>query len=140
MADTISVAHRSWNMSRIRGRDTTPERRVRSALHRLGYRFRITPRSLPGRPDIVLPRFRAILFVHGCYWHRHSRCKLAYEPKSNRAFWQAKFAANVERDRRIRRDLKRQGWVVLTIWECQTKVEGRLMRTLTRVLDVVQHV
>ena len=119
--DRISKAHRSWNMSRIRGKDTTPERLVRSALHRMGYRFRLHRKDLPGKPDIVLPKHRVVIFVHGCFWHRHPRCRYATTPKTNRTFWNAKFKANIERDRRVRRELRKLGWKVVVVWECQCK-------------------
>lgn len=119
MTDRLSRERRSWNMSRIRDRDTEPERLVRSALHRAGYRFRLHCRDLPGRPDIVLPRYRTVVFVHGCFWHRHCGCRLAYAPKSRTAFWQAKFRSNVERDRRNARELRLLGWKVVTVWECE---------------------
>lgn len=107
-------------MSRIRGKDTTPEVAVRSALHRLGYRFRLHRRDLPGRPDIVLPKHGTVIFVHGCFWHRHARCRYAYTPKSRVEFWQRKFQQNVERDRRVQRELRRLGWKVIVVWECET--------------------
>ena len=107
-------------MSRIRGKDTTPELAVRSALHRLGYRFRLHRRDLPGRPDIVLPKYGTVIFVHGCFWHRHARCKYAYTPKSRVEFWHHKFQQNVERDRRVQRELRRLGWKVIVVWECET--------------------
>jgi DNA mismatch endonuclease, patch repair protein len=128
--DRLTPEHRSWNMSRIRGRDTQPERAVRSALHRAGYRFRLHRKDLPGRPDIVLPKHRTVVFVHGCFWHRHPGCRFAYTPKSRADFWAAKFLANVERDQRNRRDLRRLGWRVITVWECQTGLPGRWLRKL----------
>lgn len=106
-------------MSRIRGRDTKPEVAVRSVLHELGFRFRLHRKDLPGRPDIVLARHRAVMFVHGCFWHRHARCRFAYSPKSNIAFWSQKFRSNVIRDRRDRRRLRKLGWRVVVIWECE---------------------
>lgn len=121
-------------MSRIRGRDTTPERAVRSVLHRMGYRFRLHRPDLPGRPDIVLPRHRTVVLVHGCFWHRHPGCRFAYTPKSRQGFWLAKFASSVERDRRQRRELRRLGWRVVVVWECQTSDRERLRRRLERAL------
>ena len=94
--DLLSQERRSWNMSRIRGKDTMPERLVRSLLHRMGYRFRLHRQDLPGRPDIVLPGRRTVVLVHGCYWHRHDGCRLAYTPKSNQTFWNSKFRENVQ--------------------------------------------
>lgn len=119
--DRISKAHRSWNMSRIRSNNTAPERSVRSLLHRLGYRFRLHDRSLPGRPDVVLPRYGAVVLVHGCFWHRHSSCQFAYTPKSRIDFWMTKFNANIERDRCVLHDLLEQGWHVITVWECELR-------------------
>jgi DNA mismatch endonuclease (patch repair protein) len=106
-------------MSGIRGSNTKPEKLVRSYLHRAGLRFRLHDPKLPGRPDIVLARFRTVILVHGCFWHRHRGCKYCYTPKSNSAFWKEKFAANVERDVRKIRELRRAGWRVITIWECR---------------------
>jgi len=121
-------------MSRIRGTDTTPERLVRSALHRLGFRFRLSKSRLPGRPDVVLPRHRTVVFVHGCFWHRHRDCRFAYTPKSNLRFWERKFAENVERDRRTTRKLRSLGWKVVTVWECETRDRDRLLRRLERLM------
>ena len=121
MVDRLSKEKRSWNMSRIRGRNTKPELTVRSMLHRMGYRFRLHRKDLPGKPDIVLPKYRTVVFVHGCFWHRHKRCRYAYNPKSRVEFWQKKFNDTVERDRRNRKELKKLGWQVVVIWECQIK-------------------
>lgn len=133
--DTLSPARRSWNMSRIRGGNTGPERVVRSLLHRMGYRFRIHQRGLPGSPDIVLPRLGIAIFVHGCFWHRHSGCKYAYSPKSRQAFWSRKFVQNQERDRRAQRRLRRMGWRVWVVWECQTSRPEVLGERLRRRLS-----
>ena len=132
--DTLSKEKRSWNMSRIRGRDTTPERLVRSLIHRLGYRFRLHAQELPGHPDIVLPRLKTVVLVHGCFWHRHSRCRLAYTPKTRKAFWKIKFADNQARDVAVRRRLTKLGWKIITIWECQTTNEQSLALKLKRML------
>lgn len=134
MADTISREHRSWNMSRIKDRDTSPERIVRSVLHRMGFRFRLQARKLPGRPDIVLPRHGIVVLVHGCFWHRHSRCPFAYTPKSNVPFWTRKFEGNVARDRRAAKALRGLGWRVVTVWECQTADVERLTTLLAKRL------
>lgn len=123
-------------MSRIRGRDTVPERIVRSLLHGLGFRFRLHVSTLPGRPDIVLPRHRTVIDVHGCYWHRHPGCRFAYTPKSNAAFWTAKFSENIARDKRVRCELVSLGWRVITVWECEVADLTRLERRLTRLLEV----
>lgn len=130
MADRISPEHRSWNMSRIKNRDTKPELIVRSLLHRMGYRFRLHRKDLPGKPDIVLPKYKTVIFVHGCFWHRHPRCKFAYTPKSRLDFWLEKFQKNVHRDAKIKRQLEKLGWHVITIWECQTKDLSRLTKSL----------
>jgi DNA mismatch endonuclease (patch repair protein) len=132
--DSLSREHRSWNMSRIRGKDTRPELRVRSALHRLGYRFRLNRRDLPGKPDIVLPRYQTVIFVHGCFWHRHPGCRFAYTPKSRVEFWQAKFQRNVERHREVEEELTTLGWRVLVIWECETDSATGLLDRLTELL------
>jgi DNA mismatch endonuclease (patch repair protein) len=119
--DKISKQRRSWNMSRIRNKNTKPEVRVRSILHRIGYRFRIHVRQLPGCPDIVLPRWKSAIFVHGCFWHQHPGCKFAYTPKSKKAFWRAKFMQNAERDAQAIAQLRSQGWNPIVIWECELK-------------------
>lgn len=131
--DRLNKQHRSWNMSRIKGKDTAPEMLVRRTLHAMGYRFRLHCRSLPGRPDIVLPKHRVALFVHGCFWHRHG-CKFSYTPKSRVAFWQTKFNQNVERDRKVFRALKSLGWKVVTIWECETKSQSQVEKDIQKLL------
>ena len=124
MSDIYSSAKRSKLMSKIRGRDTSIERLLRSALHRSGLRFRKNVSALPGRPDIVFPRYRTVVFVHGCFWHRHKHCERASTPKSNRAFWRAKFSANQKRDQRVVRALLKLGWHVLVIWECRIRKDA----------------
>jgi DNA mismatch endonuclease (patch repair protein) len=126
VTDRISRSHRSWNMSRIRGVNTKPELSVRSSLHRMGFRFRLHVKSLPGRPDIVLPKYRTVIFVHGCFWHRHPHCPYAYTPKSNTPFWETKLLRNVERDSQKVAQLLRLGWNVLTVWECQANNQSIL--------------
>lgn len=121
-------------MSRIRGKDTRPEIAVRSLLHRMGLRFRLHRRDLPGSPDIVLPGRGPVVFVHGCFWHRHRGCKGTTVPKTRVEFWEAKFARNVERDARNRRDLRRLGWRSLVVWECELKDMAKLERRLVRLL------
>jgi DNA mismatch endonuclease, patch repair protein len=132
--DSLTPERRSWNMSRIRGKDTRPEIIVRSLLHRLGYRFRLNRKDIPGKPDIVLPKHQTAIYVHGCYWHRHQGCHLAYTPKSNLDFWSKKFARNVERDLEVRESLRGTGWKQLVIWECETRNEIELAARLTREL------
>lgn len=132
--DTISKERRSWNMSRIRSTDTRPEKAVRSLLHRMGYRFRLHRKDLPGRPDIVLPKHRTAIFVHGCFWHRHRRCQYAYTPKSRRDFWENKFAGNLARDKKARQMLRRLGWRVIVIWECETLADEMLAKKIRHAL------
>ncbi len=132
--DRITPERRSWNMSRIQGKNTTPERRVRSLLHRCGFRFSLRRKELPGKPDVVLPRFRTAMFVHGCFWHRHAGCRNAVLPKTRSEFWSRKLSANVERDRQNVRDLKRLGWRVLIVWECELRDELALQKRLSRSL------
>jgi DNA mismatch endonuclease (patch repair protein) len=122
-------------MARIGSANTKPEIAVRSILHRLGYRFRLsTGKQLPGHPDIVLPKHGIAIFVHGCFWHRHKHCRFAYTPKSRVEFWTAKFAMNVRRDRLALGELHRLGWKVMVIWECDTKSPHNLRRRLERSL------
>ena len=132
--DTISAEKRSWTMSRVKSRDTAPERRVRSLLHAMGCRFRLHRADLPGRPDIVLPKYRAVVFVHGCFWHRHPGCKRATTPASNMAYWTGKFARNVERDAEIRAALEVAGWRVLVVWECELKDTAALRSRLAALV------
>lgn len=127
--DIWSETKRSEVMSRIRGKDTKPEKKVRSLLHRMGYRFTVNGpknRMLPGRPDIVLPKYRTAVFVHGCFWHRHDRCRYAYMPKARQPWWRQKFKATVIRDKQAARRLRILGWRVVTIWECELRIAVKL--------------
>jgi DNA mismatch endonuclease (patch repair protein) len=133
VTDIVTPSERSRMMSRIRGRDTAPERLVRSALHRAGFRFRLHAPELPGKPDLVLPRRRAVILVHGCFWHRHPGCAFAYEPKSRVRFWTEKFRRNVERDAEQTRALKAAGWRVLTVWECGLRSVAHRDRLLIEI-------
>jgi DNA mismatch endonuclease (patch repair protein) len=133
MTDIVDRRTRSRMMSGIRGKNTKPERVVRSCLHRMGYRFRLNRKDLPGRPDIVLPKYMTVVFVHGCFWHRHPGCKYAYRTKSNVLFWKKKFRENVARDRRNESALRKQGWHVIVVWECETTRDTRLRRKLSRL-------
>lgn len=121
--DVLSAEKRSALMARVRSGDTAPELFVRRTLHRLGYRFRLHRKDLPGTPDIVLPSRKSVIFVHGCFWHRHKNCRDASMPKTRVEFWRDKFRENVERDRRNVQDLHDLGWRVLIIWECETTNE-----------------
>lgn len=118
MTDHLDQAKRSWNMSRIRGKDTKPEIAVRRMLHAAGFRFRLHVKSLPGKPDIVLPKWKTVIFVHGCFWHRHAGCKKCTTPATNREYWFEKFRHNIERDKQNCSALFNNGWNVIIIWEC----------------------
>ena len=117
--DVFSPEKRSQVMSRIRSKDTKPEKIIRSILHKLGFRFRINRIDLPGKPDIVLPKCKTVIFVHGCFWHQHEDCKYAVMPKSNTNYWKPKLTKNMDRDKLNIKRLNEIGWNVLTIWECQ---------------------
>lgn len=121
MVDHVSIAKRSEIMRAVRPKGSGPEKLVRSAAHRLGLRFRLHRRDLPGSPDIVFPRHKTVVFVNGCFWHRHKNCKKATTPKSNTAFWAKKFARNVERDQENYSRLARLGWTVVVVWQCEIK-------------------
>lgn len=136
MADRIDAETRSRNMSRIRSKGMKPEMIVRRAAHRLGYRFRLHRRDLPGTPDLVFPSRKKVIFVHGCFWHRHSdpACKAAHTPRSNSAYWGPKLDRNVARDEEAKRLLLAAGWSVLEIWECHLKDAVSIDETLSRFL------
>lgn len=121
MADRLTPQRRSWNMSRIRGKNTKPEVAVRALLHQMGFRFRLHVRRLPGCPDIVLARWKSAIFVHGCFWHRHPKCRFAYTPKSRKKFWLSKLESNASRDKTVEAELKRRGWNTLVVWECEIR-------------------
>jgi len=123
MADTVDKATRSRMMAGIRGKDTKPEKAIRSALHSAGFRYRVHVAGLPGKPDIVSPKYKAVIFVHGCFWHRHPDCWWSTTPSSNAAFWAKKFAQNATRDNRNIADLKKMGWRVAIVWECTLRVQ-----------------
>jgi DNA mismatch endonuclease (patch repair protein) len=137
--DSLSPEKRSWNMSRIKNCDTKPEIIVRSLLHRGGYRFRLHRKDLPGKPDIVLPRYKTIILVHGCFWHRHEGCRYAYTPKTRVDFWEKKFHLNVERDQKVQNELLRLGWEVCVVWECETKNPDLLIKKLHQILKRQDH-
>ena len=134
MVDVLTPRQRSFNMSRITGKNTSPEVTVRKLLRSLGYHYRLHARGLPGRPDIVLRKHRKVIFVHGCFWHMH-RCRFGkVVPKTNEAFWRKKRLGNVERDKRTRGSLRKE-WSVLTVWECETRDAARLSGKLLRFLQ-----
>ena len=118
-------------MSRVRSKNTTPEMRVRSLLHRMGYRFRLHLKDLPGNPDIVLPKYRTAIFIHGCFWHRHSGCSRTSTPTTNPEFWDQKFRGNVNRDRKNAKKLAEHGWKVVVVWECETRNTDELAGLLS---------
>ena len=134
MADIVDPRRRSELMAGIRGKDTRPEIMVRRVAHRMGLRFRLHRKDLPGRPDLVFVRHRLAVFVHGCFWHHHQGCKYAHIPKSRVSFWKEKFAQNAARDDRNAKALQDLGWRVLTIWECETHKEDDIRRNLTGLL------
>jgi DNA mismatch endonuclease (patch repair protein) len=139
LADTVTTEVRSRMMRTIRGGNTQPEMRVRRYLHAAGLRYRLHDQSLPGRPDIVLPRRKVAIFVHGCFWHQHPGCPYATTPATRPAFWQAKFAANKARDAQAVDRLTALGWRVFTIWECETKDESEL-EVLARAILAIKPV
>lgn len=134
--DNLSKDKRSWNMSRIKSKDTKPELRVRSLLHRQGFRFRLHRKDLPGKPDIVLPKYKTVIFVHGCFWHRHEGCSLAYSPKSREEFWKNKFQKNIFNDQGNIRLLRESGWQVNVIWECETRDINKLNEIIADFLKI----
>lgn len=121
MSDVHSAATRSYNMSRIRGKDTKPEMLVRQYLHAHGLRYRLHTKNLPGKPDVVLPKYKTVVFVNGCFWHRHENCRYFVVPKTRTEFWLDKIGRNVAKDEKQRAELQSQGWRVLTVWECELK-------------------
>lgn len=132
--DTVSPEQRSRNMSRVRGKNTALELKIRSLLHRLGYRFRLHRKDLPGTPDMVFAGRRSVIFVHGCFWHGHN-CARAALPTSNREFWETKIDKNKKRDARAHALLSADGWNVLTVWQCETKDEAALRESLVGFLE-----
>ena len=133
MVDKLTTKHRSWNMSKIGGENTKPEKIVRRYLHKNGFRYILHKKTLPGKPDIVLPKYNSIVFVNGCYWHRHQGCQYSYTPKSNTAFWQKKFDDTIARYKRIYSELRSLDWNVLIMWECEINDEINLER-LVKIL------
>ncbi len=132
MTDKLTPEERSWLMSRVRSKDTKPEWVLRSALHRLGFRYRLRRKDLPGKPDLVFAKYRTVVFVNGCFWHRHPGCSQATTPKSNVEFWERKFRRNVERDARNHQVLCEYGWRVVVVWECE--LYSKTVETIERVV------
>ncbi len=138
MADFLTPDQRSERMSRIRGSNTRPELALRRELHRLGLRFRLHPRHLPGKPDIVLVRHRAVVLVHGCFWHSHTGCPVATTPKSNTDYWLAKFSRNVARDHEVAQQLMAAGWRVFVAWECELSSGAKAKEAATRLAAAIR--
>ena len=136
MADKLTAEQRSENMRRIASKDTSPELIVRKLAHKLGYRFRLHRKDLPGKPDLVFPGKKKVIFVHGCFWHQHDNpsCKIARIPKSRTDYWVPKLRRNVERDKEHLKELKELGWDYLIIWECEVKDIDSLTKTLKNFL------
>ncbi len=135
MSDKISKEHRSWNMSRIKGKDTGIEVDVRKHLFSLGYRYRKNDKKLPGKPDIVFPKYKTAVFIHGCFWHMHPNCKIARIPKSNTDFWIAKLNHNVDNDNKHKQQLENMGWKVITVWECE--IEKDIDAVIRKITDAL---
>ena len=135
MADVHDKLTRSYNMSKIKSKNTKPEITVRSYLHKLGYRFSLHSDRLPGKPDIVLTKYKCVIFIHGCFWHRHSGCKYSYMPKSNTVFWHNKFKENIKRDERVMNDLKALGWKTIVVWQCELKHIDNVMKKIVEEIN-----
>ena len=135
MADVHDKATRSYNMSRIKSKNTKPEMLVRKFLHAQGFRYKLHDKKLPGKPDIVLPKYQTVINVHGCYFHRHQNCKLCTTPaKTSKTNWSKKFAGTIERDKKNSKALKKLGWKEIIIWECKTKSVSKLQKTFNSLL------
>jgi len=134
MADVFSKEQRSKVMARVSGKDTKPEMKLRRLLHGIGFRYRLHRKDLPGKPDLVLAKYKAVIFVHGCFWHRHSGCKHATTPSSNVEYWARKFERNVERDQRVQQELRELGWRVTVVWACELKHMNAMAIRLIRFL------
>lgn len=139
MADKMTPAQRSMCMSRIRGKDTRPELLVRKGLHARGFRFRLQDRKLPGRPDIVLPRYGVAIMVNGCFWHGHKGCRFATKPKSNMEFWEVKIARNRHRDELTAAHLEALGWTVITVWECELRGKEAVEERINALTEEIRN-
>jgi len=133
MADVHTQKQRSYNMSRIRSKNTKPEMIVRSFLHKQGYRFRLHDKTLPGKPDIVLKKYKTVIFVHGCFWHGHKNCKYFVVPKTRTKWWLNKINGNIARDKKAQRELRKLGWKVINIWGCKVK-KGSYFNKINRII------
>ena len=137
MADVHSKETRSYNMSRIKGKDTKPEMLVRRFLHAKGFRYRLHVKDLPGKPDIVLPKYKIIIFIHGCFWHGHEGCKYYVVPKTRTEWWLNKINTNIANDHKAHQALEKQGWKIITLWECDLK-PSVIEKTLTALLTEIR--
>lgn len=133
--DVFSREKRSQIMSRVSGRNTKPEIAVRSLLHNMGYRFRLHRKDLPGKPDITLPKYKKVIFVHGCFWHGHADCPRSKRPTTNQDFWREKLDKNIERDKSAVKALKQLGWEVMTVWSCEVNDTNKLITKLLSFLE-----
>ena len=140
MTDSISPDHRSWNMSQIKGKDTKIEVEVRRYLFSKGFRFRKNDKRFPGKPDVVLPKYKTVIFVNGCFWHMHEGCKYGRLPKSNLEYWEKKLRKNVDNDKKHIQQLKEMGWTPVTIWECELRddFEGKMSQLIRQIRSAEQ--
>lgn len=135
MSDHLSPQMRSWNMARIKDKDTTIEVKVRQHLFHEGFRFRKNDKRLPGKPDVVLPKYKTVIFIHGCFWHRHPGCKYAAHPKTHPEYWEEKFSRNIRNDEKHKKELEALGWQVITVWECEIK--SHFDETMTHIRNQI---
>lgn len=139
MADVHTPEQRSFNMSRIRSGNTKPEMLVRRFLHANGFRYKLHDKKLPGKPDIVLPKYRTVIFVHGCFWHGHSNCKYFVVPKTRTEWWTEKINGNIANDEKALMTLKKEGWRVINVWECELKIE-KIEKRLRKLLEKLNNI
>jgi len=139
VTDIFSEEQRSYVMSRVSSKDTKPEKIVRSFLHRSGFRFRLHVLNLPGKPDLVLAKYKTVIFVHGCFWHRHKDCKKATTPQSRKGFWEEKFKRNVIRDKENCQALRRNGWKIWVVWECELTNAQKRSKRLANLVTALDH-
>lgn len=137
MADVFTDEKRREIMSRIHSKDTKPELLIRSELHKLGFRFRLHNKNLPGSPDIVLNKFRTVIFINGCFWHGHKNCKYSSLPKTNSQFWKEKILKNIERDKIAKKQLRSQGWHIITVWTCQLRNSIKVNTAINKIVNKI---
>jgi DNA mismatch endonuclease (patch repair protein) len=140
MADVFTKKERSNVMSMIRSKNTKPELLVRQLLFSKGYRFRLHQKTLPGKPDIILKKYKTVIFVNGCFWHGHKNCKKSILPTSNIAFWKEKIQANMHRDKKAKQSLKKLGWSIFTVWECEIKNKTSFAKRMTKLLKGLNNI